>query len=322
MSDRINNFFEGKWKHYKKLKYKYYYGMNYLLTDYNEQLYMLHIDNQLNHHQNGFIWRFLNNIKTINVETPRLLQYGYFNNKINVYIIFSWVQGQHLSSIISNYSFSTRYHIGYIMGKNLKAIHETPVDEKDFVSFEEINSNKWRKVSAYLNSDFKFPIHNDIVKFITDNFDEIKEFQPAYIHNNFYDENIVLYQRNKLGLINFTKSRVDDPIYDLVKMQIYTNDKSYNFALGVLDGYFDKNIPEEFWKKYAVLTAYSCISMFYALSIKEQNSDLYIKNLFADICYQYDNFHSFIPKWYKKDRITTKEKEFSFNKDFILNDLT
>lgn len=306
-----------KWKSYKKLNFKFSYSLKYLVTDYLNNQYLFKIDNCSKYDDNEMILRVLNKIHNSNimVEAPILYEYGLYNQNLNSYSIYHWVKGDDLYTIIDNLPYSTRYHIGYIIGKQLASIHQIKVDDVDWKSSEKINVRRWRNVSRYLSSRQYIYKHDVVINFLNKNFDSLKYFNPCYIHNSFHSENIIIYNEKKIGLVSFDRLRVDDPIYDLIKIQLYNKDKSYNFCLGVIEGYFNKKIPNGFWLKYATLTAYNCISQAIWASQNNLWSVLNIDQIVKNVLTEYNDFKSIIPNWYTNTRIKPVEKQFNFGRD-------
>ena len=75
--------------------------------------------------------------------------------------------------------------------------------------------------------------------------------------------------------------------------------KSPAFASGVIDGYFNKEIPNNFFKLFTLyICANTLSSIPWAIPFGKKDID-YMMNLANNIMYWHDNMNSVIPRWYK-----------------------
>lgn len=74
---------------------------------------------------------------------------------------------------------------------------------------------------------------------------------------------------------------------------------SVPFAMGQIDGYFGKTVPEDFWKKY---NYYMVAEMLYAFTVgvnmEEERAETL--HMFDDEVERIKHNGSLIPTWYKK----------------------
>ena len=75
---------------------------------------------------------------------------------------------------------------------------------------------------------------------------------------------------------------------------------SHEFSTGIVDGYFNKKVPDEFWKLLALyMSVNSLSSLPWAIPYGEGEVNIMI-NQSNDILYWYDDMKRYVPKWYIK----------------------
>ena len=70
------------------------------------------------------------------------------------------------------------------------------------------------------------------------------------------------------------------------------------FAAGMVDGYFNKNPPSEFWKCLAFYIASNTLSsVYWAMDYGQGEMDVMLRQT-QDVISWYDGFDTVIPSWY------------------------
>lgn len=305
-----------KWKTYSKINLGYSDEIKYHVIDYKNKEYLIKIGSSNYYDRKQLVSRMLKKIANLPFRKPLDFNCGYFNEKNNVFSIQTWLDGDVLKDKINELPQTTKYMLGKIAGSCLKMIHKIELDPKDRIPLNLIRRRRAKKMLLYMNSNTKTNYDNILINFINDNINKINEFVPCYIHHDFHLNNLIVDKDLKLGIIDFDKAIVEDPILDLVKIQMYDVNVNYQFCLGVLNGYFDKNIPNDFWLKYAVLTAYNCLTLSLWANNKGFSEILKVNKIVENILKEYDNFNNLIPNWYYKIVIKPNADQFKFNKEF------
>ena len=102
----------------------------------------------------------------------------------------------------------------------------------------------------------------------------------------------------KIGVIDFEKNKISDP-YDDLKPFMWNVFVSEYFQTGLINGYFDNNIPEDFFPILAVYAVENMVSFLpWAATIGGDNLETGYK-IISSTMEWYDNMTLTIPKWYK-----------------------
>lgn len=103
-----------------------------------------------------------------------------------------------------------------------------------------------------------------------------------------------------VGVIDFDNFDWGDPFHDFVKVALFQREMSIPFSIGQIKGYFNGEIPMEFWRLYSIyagMVVFSSVVWSLRFSpgqLNEMISRLYI--LLED--HQY--FDILMPKWFEQ----------------------
>ncbi len=102
----------------------------------------------------------------------------------------------------------------------------------------------------------------------------------------------------RLTVIDFDREDVGDPWYEFNRM-IWDVRVGAEYASGMVDGYFDGKLPEEFW---CCLRLYLCQNMIsslpWAADFGEEEVRIAMENGERVLAW-YDDLKKVVPDWYK-----------------------
>ena len=130
------------------------------------------------------------------------LEFGTCNNRQNVYILLSWIDGTPLDVKISLLSPKKQYDFGIEAGKILKKFHSipAPADQPDWEN-RMIKKFAWH-LDKYRSSGIKIRNDNKAVQYVRDNLHLLKNRPQVFQHGDFHTGNLILtvsdYSRNSL----------------------------------------------------------------------------------------------------------------------------
>ena len=233
----------------------------------------------------------------INMSKP--IDFGICNNGQSVYILLSWIEGKDLDEEITSFSDEEQYNIGIKAGKILKKLHSisAPVDQEDW------EQRMLKKFNYHLNEYKKCGIEvkndNKAIEYVQDNLHLLKNRPQTFHHGDFHVGNLILTSKNSLGVIDFNRWDYGDPYEDFYKMMFFSRDASISFARGQIDGYFNGEIPKNFFEILALYVADVILySVVWAISYGEEEVNTMLR--LADMIFSdFDNFNLVVPKWFK-----------------------
>ncbi|WFA09074.1 phosphotransferase [Tissierella sp. Yu-01] len=227
------------------------------------------------------------------------LEFGTCDGNKKVYSILTWIDGDDAIESLLKLSETTQYKLGYKAGQILREIHTLrPV--KVIQPWEKTINIKINKTIEFYN-DCGFKIEDDetIINYILDNERYLKARPITFQHGDYHLGNMIITVEGDLGIIDFNRSSYGDPWEEYDRF-IFTWKESRFFARGQLDGYFDNNVPEEFFKVMSIYNARNLIaSIPWSLNFGAEDLRTAVEN--AKLVYDaYDGFTSCIPDWYRR----------------------
>ena len=183
-------------------------------------------------------------------------------------------------------------------GAILKQIHSVEIPENEKSWYEKVLNKKDKKIDALLSLGEKIPMQDEIIDFYEKNTYLMENRPQVYCHSDFHVNNMLL-DGDKINIIDFDKCKVADP-YDEFKPYAWNVIANEYFETGIIDGYFENNIPDDFFTILKYYMAESMIShMPWAMKLGER--EIRINNQINALQLAWwDNLKADIPSWYKK----------------------
>ena len=190
---------------------------------------------------------------------PSPIDFGTCDNGQCVYTLLSWVDGVEVEAILPNLSNAEQYNMGIESGKILQKIHTVP--SKDI-------SDNWvnryysvinPRLEAYRSEGIPFVGDNIILNYLESNRDLLNNRPQCHHHGDFHMGNLIQSDTGRLSIIDWHTVDFDnfgDPWYEFNRIGI----EFAAFASGQIDGYFNHNVPDNFWRLLAYYLAASAIT--------------------------------------------------------------
>ena len=216
-----------------------------------------------------------------------------------VYSIQAWIDGVDAEEYIPTLTLNEQYLYGITAGKELKKIHsiEAPIDTPNW-EFR-FNNKIDRKIKMYEECPLKYEKGSAFLDFINNNRYLLKNRPNTYQHGDYHIGNMMINAKKELVIIDFNRDDFGDPWEEFNRI-VWCAQVSQMFAKGMVDGYFNGEVPDEFWK---LLVLYICSntlsSLPWAIPFGDEEIQVMV-NQANDILRWYDDMKTYIPSWYKK----------------------
>lgn len=186
-----------------------------------------------------------------------------------VYTINSWIDGVDAEEKMAKLSNEKQYEYGVEAGKMLQKIHSIPVEEN--FDWEEYFSKKMEgKINSYLECSEKYENGDRFIQYINENKNLLKNRPISIHHGDFHIGNMMIGNDDKLYIIDFEKFDKGDPWEEFNRI-VWSIKDFEHFSRGMIDGYFNNEIPEEFWKLMKLyISSNELGSLPWAISYGEQ----------------------------------------------------
>ncbi len=237
-------------------------------------------------------------ISQLDIPMMMPLKFGSIEAESLVYMVFSWVDGDDAEVVMPSLTDNDQKRLGYESGVILKKIHsiEAPSIQQDWS--ERFNAKIDRNISRYKSCGIKAPMEDKIIKYINENRKFLDKRPQTIQHGDYHVGNIFITPENNLSIIDFNRWDYGDPWEEFNRI-VWTVHSSEVFASAQLDGYFEDNIPDAFFRLMALYIASNALaSIPWAIPFGKSDIEAMMRNIDEMLEY-YNGFETYIPGWYR-----------------------
>lgn len=218
--------------------------------------------------------------------------------KGGTYVLQSWIDGIDAEEHICDYSQKQQYDFGFQSGKILQKIHTIPAPKNQENWETRFNRKMDKKIQMYSDCPVKFEGAEFIIDYLNSNRDLLKNRPQCFQHGDYHIGNMMI-ENDKIVVIDFDRYDFGDPWEEFNRI-VWGAQVSPAFSSGMLDGYFDNNIPELFWKLLKLYIGSNTLSSVpWAIDYSPEQGKVML-NQANDVLQWYDNYKLTVPNWYGK----------------------
>jgi len=285
-------------KEVTKIEKGWSHEQKYKVTAEDGKHYLLRITPIERYEQKKAEFENMQRVSAMGVPMCQPIEFGTCDE--GVYSLQSWIEGKDAEEIISSLSKEKTYDYGYEAGKILKKLHsiEAPEGIGEWEQF--FNQKINRKIENYKNCPLKYENGEVFITYIETHRDLLKNRPMTYQHGDFHTGNMMIDTEGNLVIIDFNRDDYGDPWEEFNRI-VWCAQAEPFFAKGMVDGYFDGNVPMEFWDLLALYISSNTLSSLpWAIPFGQGEIDVML-NQAEDILSWYDNMKCTIPTWYKNN---------------------
>ena len=218
-----------------------------------------------------------------------------------VYSIQSWIDGEDAKTAIVAMNHADQYRCGLDAGRILTKIHTitAPAGIPDW----EIRFNPKidYRISLYENCPLKYEFDcKPFLEYIRENRHLLKSRPQCYQHGDYHIGNMMISREGVLTVIDFDRDDYGDPWEEFNRI-VWSAQAAPAFASGMVDGYFDGNVPMDFWKLLALYISSNALgSIPWAIPFGDEEVQV-MRQQAAEVLQWYDGMRNVVPTWYGKD---------------------
>ena len=214
------------------------------------------------------------------------------------YTILTWIDGWDAEEYIPTLPLDAQYALGLDAGRIAKKLHSipAPADTEDWEA--RFNRKIDRKIAMYESCPLKYEGGDAFLRHIEQNRHLLKNRPQSYQHGDFHIGNMMVDKAGVLTIIDFEKDDHGDPWEEFNRI-VWSAQAAPRFAAGMMDGYFDGEVPMEFWNLLALYICSNSIgSLPWAVSFGEKEIQVMRKQA-AQVLEWYDGMTNPVPRWYR-----------------------
>lgn len=216
-----------------------------------------------------------------------------------VYSIQSWIDGQDAEELLVSMTREQQYKYGMDAGRILATIHTipAPVDAPDWEM--RFNAKIDRKIAMYEACELKYENGGDpFLDYIAQNRHLLRGRPQSYQHGDYHIGNMMIDRNGVLTIIDFDRDDFGDPWEEFNRI-VWCAQSAPAFASGMVDGYFDGEIPMDFWRLLALYICSNTLSSLpWAIPFGEGEIQIMQKQA-AQVLEWYNGMENVIPSWYR-----------------------
>lgn len=217
-----------------------------------------------------------------------------------VYTVYSWIEGDDARDALPRFLEKEQYEYGLKAGRIQRVLHSISAP-KGLPDWEgRFNAKLDSKLERYKSCPLKYENGDLFIDLINKNRYLLANRPLTYQHGDYHVGNMMIGKDGKLYIIDFfDRNDFGDPWED-IKSITWDVALSPIFATGRLDGYFNGNVPEEFWRLIALyISAGTLSSLPWAIPFGDEEIEV-MRRLARDVLGWYDNMTHIVPNWYVK----------------------
>lgn len=155
-----------------------------------------------------------------------------------------------------------------------------------------------RKIKMYNDCPVKFDRAEDIITYIEANRHLLKGRPQSFQHGDYHVGNMMI-ENGKIIVIDFDRYDYGDPWEEFNRIT-WCAQCSPLFASGMVNGYFDGEVPMEFWRLLALYISSNMLSSIpWAIPYGEREIQTMLKQA-EDVLSWYDHMRNPVPTWYSE----------------------
>ncbi|MCG8483067.1 MAG: phosphotransferase [Clostridia bacterium] len=280
-------------------KYGWSTNLKYRVIDIRGNAYILRVSDISFYDDKKQEYDNILRLSEYDILMPKPIEFGLCNGRKHVYMLLTWIDGVAVENVIRDLDNDLQYQLGYSAGKLLRNIHtlSPAVSKMDWGDTYreniEIIKKDYRKANIPVNYEQEIIEYINANKYLLDN-------RPQVIrHGDFHVGNLIITQKNNIGVIDFDKCAVGDGWEEFGGI-VWAARLSRKFAKGQVDGYFSGNIPDDFFRLLALYIGIYSLEHV-VRSVRNHKDSRSIKTIYSNTDFMskmFDCYNTYIPNWY------------------------
>lgn len=215
-----------------------------------------------------------------------------------VYSLQSWIDGADLEDVLPDLSEEEQYNYGLAAGRILRKMHTVPAPSTQEPWDSRFNRKMDRKIKMYSECPLKYENGDLFIQYIEKNRALIRNRPQTYQHGDYHVGNMMADRAGQLQIIDFNRHDFGDPWEEFNRI-VWAAQASPRLASGMVDGYFNGDVPLEFWRLLALYISSNTLSSLpWGIPFGAEQVAVFREQA-QDILRWYDNMQNVIPSWYR-----------------------
>lgn len=215
-----------------------------------------------------------------------------------VYSIQSWIDGADAENLIPQMTKEQQYRYGFEAGQILQKIHSVPAPKELEPWYVYFNRKMDRKIQMYEDCPIKYKNGDLFIDYINAHRSLLNDRPRTYQHGDYHIGNMMIGADSMLYIIDFDRNDFGDPWEEFNRI-VWSAQASPTFATAMVNGYFDNQVPYEFWALLALYISSNTLSSVpWAIPFGEEQINIMLHQA-EEVLGWYQKMQNPIPTWYQ-----------------------
>lgn len=266
----------------------------YCLTDAKGNNYLLRISSEEKYTFMKTMVDIQQKVTELAVPNPQTIDFGKCDE--GVYLVQTWISGVDASDLIPQLPRFEQYNYGVEAGKILQKIHSIPASKTQRDWESRFNQKVDSKMMNYNQCAIQFEGAKHFIHYIESNRYLLADRPQSLQHGDYHIGNMMV-ENGKIVIIDFERYDFGDPWEEFNRI-VWCAQMSPAFASGMVDGYFNHEVPTSFWRLLALYISSNALSSVpWAIPFGESEVQTMLEQA-KEVLEWYDNMTNTIPTWY------------------------
>lgn len=267
----------------------------YCVTDADGQRYLLRVSDLSLAERKKAEQQAMERLSGLGIPMCDPVAFGTDNE--GVWSLQRWIDGADAEERIPQLPEDEQYHYGLDAGRILTVIHSLPAPEGREDWGLRFNRKIDRKQKQYLSCPLRYEHDQGFLSCIEENRHLLQGRPQCFQHGDYHIGNMMIDGDGVLTVIDFNRWDYGDPFEEFSRI-VWCAQCSPLFASGMVDGYFDGQVPMEFWRLLALYMSVNALSSLpWAIPFEEKEIQVMLRNA-QQMNEWYDGMTRVVPRWY------------------------
>lgn len=267
----------------------------YCVTDADGQRYLLRVSDLSLAERKKAEQQAMERLSGLGIPMCDPVAFGTDNE--GVWSLQRWIDGADAEERIPQLPEDEQYHYGLDAGRILTVIHSLPAPEGREDWGLRFNRKIDRKQKQYLSCPLRYEHDQGFLSCIEENRHLLQGRPQCFQHGDYHIGNMMIDGDGVLTVIDFNRWDYGDPFEEFSRI-VWCAQCSPLFASGMVDGYFDGQVPMEFWRLLALYMSVNALSSLpWAIPFGEKEIQVMLRNA-QQMNEWYDGMTRVVPRWY------------------------
>ena len=271
----------------KKPIYKGWSGdKKYCVTDAQGNKFLLRVSPIEQYERKKNEYELMSQVAALGVPMCKPLEFG--TSDEGVYSIQTWIDGVDAEENVHKLTSDKQFSYGFEAVLIIKEIQKIPAPER--IEDWEIYFNRKAdyKIKMYDECPIKYENGQAFIDYINKNRHLLSGRPRTYQHGDYHIGNMMIGNDQQLYIIDFNRNDFGDPWEEFNRI-VWCAQSTPLFATGMVNGYFDNDVPMKFWELLALyISSNTLSSASWAIPFGEEQIQVMV-NQAKDVLSWYDN---------------------------------